>query len=63
MRIKAIYYAIKYGLLPWRMYEKEKHYSTGYWQHLVVNIKYAWRWLSFREDESDIQFEKDINRQ
>lgn len=58
MRIKAIYSAIKHGLLPYWMYEKEKHYSCGYWEHLIINVKYALRWMTFNEDQEDIEFEK-----
>jgi hypothetical protein len=61
MRFKAIYSAIKHGCLPWWMYEREKHYKGSYWSHLWLNIKYAWRWIIFREFESDIEFEKQIN--
>lgn len=61
MRLKAIYYSIKHGLLPYWMYEKKKHYNCSYLSHLWINIKYAWRWITFREYQSDIDFEKHIN--
>lgn len=61
MRIKAIWNCLKYGLLPWWTYEKEKHYNCGYWQHLWINLTYACRWLLCKETDSDIQFEKEIN--
>lgn len=61
MRIKAIWNCLKYGLLPWWVYEKEKHYDSSYWQHLWINLTYAWRWLLWKETCSDIQFEKEIN--
>lgn len=62
MRSKAIYNAIKHGLLPYWMYETEKHYDCSYWQHLFINVRYAFRWITFRELELDIEFEKEINK-
>lgn len=61
MRAKAIYHCLKYGLLPWWMYEDKKHYDFGYWQHLWINLCYAFKWATFRETESDIIFEKEVN--
>jgi hypothetical protein len=62
IRIKAIYYCLKYGLLPYWLYEKECHYKgTSYLQHLLINIKYACVWITFNETEEDIEFEKAFN--
>lgn len=61
MRARAILYCLKYGLLPWWVYEDKKHYDCGYWEHLWVNLVYAWRWLTYTETCSDIQFEKEVN--
>lgn len=61
MRLRAIYKALYHGLLPYWMYESEKHYDCSYWQHLLINLRYAFRWLTFREDQSDIEFENTIN--
>lgn len=61
MRIRAIYKALKHGILPWWMYEDKKHYNGSYLQHLCINIQYAWRWITFNELESDIEFEKEVN--
>lgn len=63
MRLKAIYKSIYHGLMPYWVYEGQKHYECSYLQHLWINIKYAFRWATFREDESDIEFEKEINQQ
>lgn len=61
MRVKVIYNSIKHGLLPWQLYEKEKHYNCSYWQHLWINIQYSWRWITFKELQSDIDFETKNN--
>lgn len=61
MRIKAIACALWFGLLPWQLYEKKKHYECSYLQHLWLNIKYACRWLFFKETESDREFERTVN--
>lgn len=63
MRLEAIYKAFYYGLLPYWCYEKERHYSCSYFQHLIINVKYAWRWITFNEDQSDIEFEINTNKQ
>jgi hypothetical protein len=62
MRLRAILKALYHGLLPWWMYESKKHYECSYWQHLWINVIYAWRWLTFGEYESDVEFEKQINQ-
>jgi hypothetical protein len=61
MRPKAILKALYHGILPYWFYEKERHYGCSYWQHLWINIQYAFRWATFREYESDIEFEKTNN--
>ena len=61
MRGRAIYKCFYHGILPYWMYEKEKHYSCSYWVHLWINICYAFRWITFTETESDKQFEKVTN--
>lgn len=61
MRIKAIYCALKFGILPYWCYEQKRHYKCSYIQHLLINTKYAFRWFTFRESENDIQFEKETN--
>lgn len=61
VRLRAILYCLKFGLLPWWAYEATRHYNCSYWQHLLINAGYAWRWLSFQEDASDWQFEAETN--
>lgn len=62
MRIRAIYKALYHGIMPYWIYEKEKHYSCTYLQHLLINITYALRWLMLQEDEQDINFELNTNK-
>lgn len=61
MRVKIVLQAIKHGVLPWWMYEKQKHYDCTYLQHLWINIRYAWRWATFNELQTDIDFENNGN--
>jgi hypothetical protein len=61
MRVRAIYKALLHGLLPYWCYEKECHYECSYLYHLWINLKYAARWATFQEDQSDIEFEKQTN--
>lgn len=61
VRAKAILFSIKYGLLPYWCYEKKCHYYCSYLEHLVINIKYAWRWITFNEYQGDIEFEQKTN--
>lgn len=61
MRFRAIYNALKHAILPWWMYEQSCHYDCGYWHHMWINIIYALRWLTFQEDQSDIEFETQHN--
>jgi hypothetical protein len=61
MRLKAIYKALYHGILPYWCYEDVKHYDCSYWQHLWINIQYAFRWATFREYQSDVEFEKTNN--
>jgi hypothetical protein len=61
IRLRAIYYSLKHGLLPWWLYESTPHYDCSYWYHLWINMKYAARWLTFQEDEADWAFERETN--
>lgn len=61
MRARAIFCALLYGLLPSRCYEAIPHYDCGYWAHLGVNLRYAARWATWREDEGDRAFERSVN--
>lgn len=62
VRLKAILNCLYFGLLPWWMYEKKRHYDCSYVYHLVINIQHAWRWATFHEDESDKEFESEVNK-
>jgi hypothetical protein len=61
-RVKAILYCLKFGLLPYWLYEKKCHYDCSYVEHLWINVKYAWRWMTFSEYESDVDFEMSENK-
>jgi hypothetical protein len=50
-----------FGILPWQVYEPKKHYRRSYWLHLWLNIQQVTIWLTFRETESDVEFEKEVN--
>jgi len=59
---RAIWCALKFGLLPWRSYEKECHYKgMGYRAHLAMNLRYALSWLRGRYDSMDVRFELETN--
>jgi hypothetical protein len=61
IRRHAILCCLFYSLLPYWMYESQKHYRCSYWQHLRINLEYAWRWIKWDVDEVDYQFEKQYN--
>ena len=61
VRIKAIMYSLYHGFMHYWVYESSKHYNCSYFQHLWINITYAFRWMTFREDKSDIEFERSKN--
>jgi hypothetical protein len=61
IRIRAILKALYFGLMPYWVYEKVRHYECSYFRHLVINIRYAFRWVTYSEDESDRQFELKTN--
>ncbi|MBS1885652.1 MAG: hypothetical protein JSU06_00520 [Actinobacteria bacterium] len=65
LRARAIWFALKYGLLPWWMYESECHYQAegvgGYLPHLRVNLAQARRWAMFAETAADVAFEREAN--
>lgn len=62
VRIRAILNCFFFGIMPWWVYEKNRHYQCSYLQHLCINIQYAWRWITYREDESDRDFEAEVNK-
>ncbi len=62
MRLRAIACALFYGIAPWQVYEKTCHYEgMSYWAHLRMNLGVAWRWLTGRETQEDIEFEVETN--
>jgi hypothetical protein len=65
LRARAIWFALKYGVLPWWLYESECHYeaegASGYIPHLRVNLCLAWRWATFSESADDVAFERGVN--
>lgn len=48
--------ALFYGLLPSRVYERERHYDCSYWRHAAMNLALAWRWATWRETSDDREF-------
>ena len=62
MRTRAVLKALYHGLLPYWCYEKVRHYECSYLQHLVVNLKYAFRWIIGKQQFGDIRFELTINK-
>ena len=62
MRLKGIWCCIWFGTMPWRLYEKKKHYRRGYWKHLKLNWGTVWMWLTKRKvGKSYVEFENQIN--
>lgn len=61
MKLRAIKYALFYGIMPYWIYEHSKHYNCSYWQHLIMNLQYAYRWLINDIGYSDIKFELTTN--
>jgi hypothetical protein len=61
LRLRAIGFALFYGLAPSRLYEDERHYDCSYLQHLGINLALAGRWLTFRETWEDVAFEWAVN--
>lgn len=58
IRARAIFFSLKYGALPWRLYEETCHYSgMGYFGHLWINLAQAARWIARRETADDRRFE------
>jgi hypothetical protein len=58
IRAKAIFYALKYGLLPWWLYEDRCHHAgMGYFGHVWINLKQAGRWATWSETRDDVRFE------
>lgn len=61
-RLRAIALAAFYGIAPYWLYEDRPHYAPmSYLGHLWLNSVYSLRWLTFREDEGDWRFEREVN--
>ena len=62
MRLKAMWCCMWFGTMPWRIYEKKKHYRRGYWKHLKLNWGTVWMWLTHKKvTRSFVDFEKETN--
>jgi len=55
-RHRVIVEALFYGLLPSRLYERERHYDCSYAAHAVMNVALAWRWATWSETDADRAF-------
>jgi hypothetical protein len=55
-RFRVIAEALFFGLLPSRLYERERHYDCSYWRHAAMNVALAWRWATRRETNDDRAF-------
>jgi hypothetical protein len=48
--------------MPWRLYEKKKHYRRSYLLHLKLNWRMVLVWLaSWKVDTEEIEFEQEVN--
>ena len=62
MRLKAMWCCMWFGTMPYRVYEKKKHYRRGYWKHLKLNWGTVWMWLTHKKvTRSFVDFEKETN--
>jgi hypothetical protein len=61
MRAKAIGAALFYGILPSRLYERNRHYAGSYLAHLWLNLQIAGRWATWGERHSDVRFHLEVN--
>ena len=62
VRIRAIWYCLFFGLLPWWVYEKECHYKgMTYRRHRWLNLALAARWVRNEQTPEDIEFEREAN--
>lgn len=69
MRLRAVLFALYYGLAPYPLYEAFCHYGRSrrspgmsYAAHLLLNLWYAWRWARGRQSWGDVRFEVTVNR-
>lgn len=53
LRLKALFDCLWFGLLPYWVYESKCHYEgTSYFEHMMINVRVARKWLTFSETES-----------
>ena len=61
-RARAIFCCIWFGTMPWRLYEKKKHYCSSYSRHLKLNWGSAYMWLTtLKIDAEEFEFEQEVN--
>lgn len=61
-RIRAIFCCIWFGIVPWQLYESEKHYEYDYFTHLKLNWGMVFFWITkWKIDEEELKFEKEVN--
>lgn len=61
-RARAIFCCIWFGTMPWRLYEKKKHYCSSYLRHLKLNWSSAYMWLTtLKIDAEELEFEQEFN--
>lgn len=61
MRLRAIFCALYFGLMPSWVYEKEPHYPGSYFNHMRLNLEMVFIWGLFKETPDDCYFEKKLN--
>lgn len=62
VRMRAVYFALVFGLTPWWVYEPSPHHAPwGYGRHLIENLGIASRWITFSETAKDHEDEGRIN--
>jgi len=61
VRLRAILCALWFGIIPWWVYEEERHYPEPYLEHLWLNLVYAAHWALGRQTLGDVRFELENN--
>lgn len=60
-RLLAIWFCLWYGVRPWWMYEPVKHHRGTYLDHMLANLRYAWSWVTYTDDDTDHAYEIEVN--
>ena len=60
-RIRAIFCCLYFSILPWWIYEKNKHYDSTYFRHIKLNFEQIKVLLLKQETNEDLDFEKEVN--